>query len=224
MQWTKIPTNLITGDYTDAEILAIVKYQLVYALDEVKPSERKLKKFLNKNQTIRVQKFINDITTSVERDINSITKIKNRNARYYNKTNTLRQNQETNSDVLQDVTDKIREDKIREEKEKIYKKENPDLMFSSELGECFSFYSDICKKLIPLGFERRNKEILSLLDDVLEEINRDFEVFKELCIKANDLVTIAEKKIDFKMMLRNYVGILNGKYKAPNILDGLDFG
>ena len=112
---------------------------------------------------------------------------------------------------------------IEEEKEK-EKEINPDLFFDSEIRECFALYEDNCKNLIPLRFEKKNREILKLLDDTLNEIDRDVGQFKQLCVTANQLRTIAEKKIDFKMMLRNYIGILNGKYKPPSILDGLDFG
>ena len=117
--------------------------------------------------------------------------------------------------------------RVEEEKEKTNKKEkeeNPDLIFDSVLRECFTLYEQKCPNLIPLRFERRNREILKLLDTTLNEIDRDVGQFEQLCIAANQLKTIAEKKIDFKTMLRNYIGIFNGKYKPPSILDGLDFG
>ena len=78
---------------------------------------------------------------------------------------------------------------------------------------CFELYSDNCKKLIPLRFEKRSKAILELLHDFLEEIEYNMEYFKELCKAANDLESIMDTKIDFKMLLKNHSGIMNGKYK-----------
>lgn len=98
---------------------------------------------------------------------------------------------------------------------------NPDWIFENDFSKCFEIYSENCKNLIKLSFEKRNRETLALLDEVFEALGKDYDKFKELCLKANELVTIAEKKIDFKMMLRNYIGILNGKYKEPSILDGI---
>ena len=100
-------------------------------------------------------------------------------------------------------------------------KDNPDLIFENDFSKCFEIYSDNCNNLIKLSFEKRNRETLALLDEVFEALGKDYNQYKELCLKANELVTIAEKKIDFKMMLRNYIGILNGKYKEPSILDGI---
>lgn len=101
------------------------------------------------------------------------------------------------------------------------KENNPDVFFDEGVNKCFSCYEENSPRLIKIGFERRNREVRSLTAEVLYELDNDIGKFQELCIKANELVKIADKKIDFKMMLRNYIGILNGKYKPPNILDGI---
>ena len=87
-----------------------------------------------------------------------------------------------------------------------------DIYCNKDFDKCFDIYSEICKKLIPIKFERRSKAILELLRDFLEEIDYDFDYFKELCQKANILEKIMETKIDFKMLLKNHAGIMSGKY------------
>lgn len=87
-----------------------------------------------------------------------------------------------------------------------------DIYNNMDFEKCFKIYTDICKDLIPLRFERRSKAILELLKDFLEEIDYNFEYFNLVCIKANNLKTIMDTKIDFKMLLRNHAGIMNDKY------------
>lgn len=94
--------------------------------------------------------------------------------------------------------------------------------FEKNIQDCFQIYKENCKNLIPLSFERRNRDILSLVATTLNELDNDVGKFTELCQKANELETIAEKKIDFKMMLRNYIGILNDKYKPQEELSILE--
>ena len=88
-----------------------------------------------------------------------------------------------------------------------------DIFCNSDFEKCFNLYTEICTKLIPLRFERRSKAILEQLSLFLDEIEYNFDYFKELCTKANEIEKIADNKIDFKMLLNNHIGITNGKYK-----------
>ena len=110
------------------------------------------------------------------------------------------------------------EEKEEEKEEEKKQKEKPkDIFCNSDFEKCFSIYKEVCTKLIPIRFERRSKAILEQLSLFLDEIEYNFDYFKELCIKANELEKIAENKIDFKMMLNNHIGITNDKYKKPKV-------
>lgn len=112
MEWTKIPTNLINGEFNDKEILAIVKYQLVYALYEEEPNEKILSRFLTKKQKILVKNFIGKVKTNILRDVEAIRARRNRDMRYYKKKSQIPTVESTvESTVGPTATDKIREDK-----------------------------------------------------------------------------------------------------------------
>jgi hypothetical protein len=104
------------------------------------------------------------------------------------------------------------------EKENLIKEKesffNPDSFCSTKTDELFSIYKANCKNLIPIRYEKRNRRIQEKIQIFLEETNADMVLFKELCEKANKLEKIANRKIDFEMMLNCYVGILNGKYES----------
>lgn len=138
MQWSKLPTNLITSDLSDAEILAIVKYQLVFSLTEIEPSDKILNKFLTKKQKNIAKNFIADIKTRVENDLKSTQKKRDKNKAYYNNTKGFEDLSEKNSDGLkvdcqttQTRLDKTRLDKTRQDNKEKYIKESFDLFWLS---------------------------------------------------------------------------------------------
>lgn len=144
MEWTKIPTNLLTHGYSDIEILSIVKYQLLHAMLEKEPNAREIRLYLTRKQSEIVSEYIADITENVSADISSVSKAKNRQRRYYTKHKALRQNQEQNSDVKLDVTDiriKNKNKNKEEEKEEIAKKETA-IFTNQQIEQAFDeFYS-----------------------------------------------------------------------------------
>ena len=87
-----------------------------------------------------------------------------------------------------------------------------DVYINKDYDACFDIYTETCKNLIPLRFERRSRAILELLRDFLVEIDYDYDYFKTLCKTANELERIIDTKIDFKMLLKNHAGIMSGKY------------
>ena len=95
-------------------------------------------------------------------------------------------------------------------------KKNIDIFCNVDFEKCFNFYSENCSNLIPISFERRNKAILEELREFLNEIDYDFSYFLDLCKKANSLEKIVKNKIDFRSMIRNHIGIMNGKYENDN--------
>lgn len=88
-----------------------------------------------------------------------------------------------------------------------------DIVCNQHFEKCFKIYSENCSNLLPLNYERRSRNVLELLNAFLQEIDYDLEYFKGLCIKANDLKTIVDRKIDFKSLINNHIGIMNGKYE-----------
>lgn len=119
-----------------------------------------------------------------------------------------------NTDVTE-CNSNINKDKDKDKE--INKDKNKDIFCNKDYDKCFNIYKEVCTKLIPLRFERRSKAIIEQLSNFLDEIEYNFDYFKELCIKANELEKIADNKIDFKMLLNNHIGITNGKYKKEVI-------
>lgn len=103
----------------------------------------------------------------------------------------------------------------------IKEKKNIDIFCNKDFEKCFSLYSENCPKLIPLRFEKRSRAILDELNYFLTEIDYDFSYFLNLCQKANELEKIVDSRIDFKMLIKNHIGIMNGKYsgKINNALE-----
>lgn len=92
------------------------------------------------------------------------------------------------------------------------KKKNVDPFTSSEISEIVKIYSDYCKNLIPIMQYSLNRELRLLILEYLEETNFDFEYFKSVCIKANNLKQIGSYKIDLKSLIKNHSGIYGDKY------------
>lgn len=87
------------------------------------------------------------------------------------------------------------------------------------IDKCFEIYKQECPNLLKLGFEPRNKEIREEVSTFLGEIDADIGYFTQLCQKANSLKQIVNKTIDFKMLIKNHIGIYNGKYKDNDTFD-----
>ena len=106
---------------------------------------------------------------------------------------------------------------IPENLEPIKKKFNP---FTNPLiDKCFEVYKKECPNLLKLGFEPRNSKIREEVSLFLGEIDSDIGYFTEVCKKANTLKQIVNKTIDFKMLIKNHIGIYNGKYKDNGTFD-----
>ena len=97
----------------------------------------------------------------------------------------------------------------KEEEEKF------DIYTSPEIEKVFSLYEKNCPNLCKLSFERRNTETRKRVSEFLFEVKSDFEYIENLCKKANCLKFIADKRIDFKSLINNHIGITNGKYEKP---------
>lgn len=87
-----------------------------------------------------------------------------------------------------------------------------DIFCGDEVEKVFQTYQKKCPDLLPLTFERKNREVRQLIADYLDETARNYSYFEAVCEKGNCLKEIAGKKIDLKMLIKNHIGINNGKY------------
>ena len=71
-------------------------------------------------------------------------------------------------------------------------------------------YKDLCKDLVPIKFEKRNREYLSLIKDFLIQIQLDFEYVKELFIKANNQKIFYKNKLMLMSIIKNHDKIYAG--------------
>lgn len=125
------------------------------------------------------------------------------------------------------VMDKVIEKNIKKNIDKIKNnaiinnsdiKKNNNTDFYSKNNDLKSYaiktYQNNCPNLIPITNEHKSKRITRKIDDFWAEITFEKDIFDKLCQKANNLRIIANKQIDFEMMLNCYIGILNGKYET----------
>lgn len=127
------------------------------------------------------------------------------------------ENQDVNHLANQDINQVEDKDKDKDKDININNKSNIiDIYCNKDFEKVFNIYKETCNNLTPIIFERRNKVVLEKLRDFLEEINFDFDYFKDVCRKANKLRTICNTKIDFKMVLNNHSGIMSDKYSSGN--------
>lgn len=129
MNWTKIPTNLIVEHTPDKDILAIVKYQLLWAALEHRPDDRTALRHMSANQLRIACQYIDSISENISLDINSCNNHRSRQKLYYAKIRGVEQktdghtdghadgHNDAHTDGHADGIDKIRLDKIRKEKE-----------------------------------------------------------------------------------------------------------
>lgn len=126
MNWTKIPTDLIKQRIPDNEILAIVKYQLLWADLEYQPDDETALRYITNKQLMIVKRWLATIETQVTSDIKSVNKNRNNRKISYRKNKELEKNvrgsvsSSVHGSVMGSVeeVDKIRLDKIRKEKNK----------------------------------------------------------------------------------------------------------
>lgn len=124
MQWTKIPTNLLINRLSDQEIVAIVKYQLLWADLEYQPDDKTALRYLSNKQLMIAMQWLNAIDTQVTRDIRSSEMNRNSVKLNYLKNKDKSENLSIslNNSLNNSLDEQIRLDKIREDKNKeIYK-------------------------------------------------------------------------------------------------------
>ena len=120
MQWTKIPTDLLEVRTPDKELIAIVKYQLVWAILERQPDKETCLRYMTSKQYQSACNYLSSIRQQVESDIKSVVKHRNNQKMFYVKNQGLTGNTDGHTDGHTDVhndghtdrPDKIRLDNI----------------------------------------------------------------------------------------------------------------
>lgn len=123
-----------------------------------------------------------------------------------------KQNKNAQKNKLKEIE---KEEEYEKEEEIKKEKKEKDLFVSTEIEKTFSLYQKNCPNLCKLSFERRNMDLRRKIEDFLFEIRGDMSYFEVLCKKANEIKHIANRRIDFKSLLNNHIGIMNGKYEKP---------
>lgn len=83
MEWTKIPTSLIINRTSDKELLAITKYQLLWAELEYQPDDSVALRYMTRNQLAIARHYLATITSNVNADIDSVIRQRGRRRKNY---------------------------------------------------------------------------------------------------------------------------------------------
>ena len=126
MEWTKIPTDLLQSRISDKEIIAITKYQLLWAMLERQPSEDICLRYMTSKQLQQALNYTAAIERRVNADIKSVESHRNRQKLFYEKNQQHNKNTDGQYDAQYDGqcdeqtdrADKIRLDKNKERKRK----------------------------------------------------------------------------------------------------------
>lgn len=158
MNWTKIPTNLLVNRTPDNELVAIVKYQLLWAELEQQPEDRVALRYMTNKQLSIVKQWLDTIETQVTSDLKRVNgKRSNRKINYLKNKNLSKIVDTTQDDTVDDTVsstltpvDKIRLDKIRI-KEKCKKEKT---LFEDDVGE--NEFNEFWKLYTPIkGYDGR---------------------------------------------------------------------
>lgn len=116
MEWTKLPTTLITKRYSDYELISILKFQLVWAINEEQPDEQTCLRYMTRGQFKTAMTYIDSIAARVGDDVSQVTKKRDREKIRYNKIKDLSKILPADcQQTVSSLSPKIREDKIRED-------------------------------------------------------------------------------------------------------------
>ena len=177
MEWTKIPTTLITKRYSDYELISIIKFQLLWAELEECPDEKTCLRYMTKKQYDIAQTYRESIATGVGHALSSVKRKRYADKTRYNKNKNLQKipqaeripDSERNAD-----TDKIRLDNNRYPPLYISppkgKKENPDPeKYPPSFQKWLAYKKERKQKYTPTG-EKQCLEKLKKLSNWNEDI------------------------------------------------------
>lgn len=221
MNWTKIPTDLLKQRIPDNEILAIVKYQMLWADLEYQPDDKTALRYITNKQLSIVKQWLDTIEVQVTSDINSANKNRHNRKISYRKNNDLDKNVTiTVTDTVQgsvidsvETVDKIRLDKNKKEikKKNIYGSEEP---------------TDVQDYFLSRWNETVENTGISKISIFSEERKSKFESILAVYKKAKGLEEtgkeLSESLLSFIRDCYNYSSFLRGETEH-NFKFGVDF-
>ena len=89
MEWTRIPTSLLVDRVPGRDIVAIVKYQLLWAIQEKEPTESLALKYMSKKELEIVSAYRDSIAQMVDGDINAMNRKRRRQRAAYAKNKRI---------------------------------------------------------------------------------------------------------------------------------------
>lgn len=89
MDWTKIPTTLITKRYSDYELVSIVKFQLLWAELEEQPDKKTALRYMTARQYDTAMTYLDSIATGVGDAVSSVKRKREVEKIRYNKNKNL---------------------------------------------------------------------------------------------------------------------------------------
>lgn len=157
MDWTKIPTTIISKRYSDYEILSIVKFQLIWAMNEEQPNKTTALRYMTSKQYETAMTYLDSIAATVCDEVSLVTKKRSAEKIRYSKNKDLKKILLTDcKQTVDSQKEQIREDNIKEEKYKFegkviklnykdyysFAKEYPHIDLDKELEGLDRYYSE----------------------------------------------------------------------------------
>jgi hypothetical protein len=157
MDWTKIPTTIISKRYSDYEILSIVKFQLIWAMNEEQPNKTTALRYMTSKQYETAMTYLDSIAAMVCDEVSLVTRKRSAEKIRYSKNKDLKKILLTDcKQTVDSQQEQIREDNIKEEKYKFegkviklnykdyysFSKEYPHIDLDRELEGLDRYYSE----------------------------------------------------------------------------------
>jgi len=146
MEWTKIPTTLITKRFTDYELASIVKFQLVWAINEEQPDKQTCLRYMTSKQYETAMTYLDSVSATVGDEVSSIIRKRNAEKIRYNKNKDLSKNLQAECQQnVSSLSEQIRLDKIREDKKENILKEKSVLIEEGKfhIDDTMAEYKDL---------------------------------------------------------------------------------
>lgn len=132
MDWTRISVGLLTEGLSDQELVAITKYQLLWAHMEREPNERVALRYLTKKQLETALRYRESISKIVIQDVMKVVSKRNREKSYYhkNKDSDIFPRIDTDSETTHHIREDDSKGENNKQKNNIY--ENTKLEIKTE--------------------------------------------------------------------------------------------
>ena len=113
MNWTKIPTNLLISRMPDYDLLAIIKYQLLWADLESQPTDEIALRYMTSKQLASARSYLDDIEAQVRCDISATLRHRKEVKTNYHKKQKVIKKSDAQTDAQTDCGDEMRGDEMR---------------------------------------------------------------------------------------------------------------